>query len=59
VDAVWVRFPSLELEPLKQGYTRLDENHYKYEVPRLDYEATLEVDASGLILTYGKLWKRI
>jgi uncharacterized protein len=34
VNAVWVRFPSLELEPLRQQYTRHDENHYRYQVPQ-------------------------
>lgn len=58
-DAVWVRFPSLTLERLKQRYTRTGERCYHYEAPELDFEATLEVDPYGLITKYGELWKRI
>jgi len=58
-EAVWVRFPSLKLERLKQRYSRLSGRCYKYEAPTLGFEALLEVDESGLIGKYGELWTRI
>lgn len=57
--AVWVLFPRLKLEPLKQRYTRIGEMCYRYEVPELAFEAQLEVDNDGLIVKYGDLWMRI
>ncbi|MEJ7847178.1 MAG: putative glycolipid-binding domain-containing protein [Pyrinomonadaceae bacterium] len=33
VRAAWLRFPSFELEPLEQTYTRLDESTYRFKVP--------------------------
>jgi hypothetical protein len=57
--AVWLRFPSLTLERLKQQYTRISDRRYRYEAPDLGFEAQLEVDADGLIVKYGDLWMRI
>jgi hypothetical protein len=57
--AVWVRFPSLRLERLKQRYTRIGESCYRYEAPELAFEAQLEVDEARLIVKYGDLWMRI
>lgn len=57
--AVWVRFPSLTLEPLRQRYTRLSSRLYRYEAPSLGFEAQLEVYDDGLIVKYGELWMRI
>ncbi len=59
LDGIWVRFPSLKLERLRQRYTRLSSGCYKYEAPALGYEACLEVDDAGLIVNYGNLWTRI
>jgi hypothetical protein len=58
-NAIWVRFPSLKLERLRQRYTRLSGECYKYEAPALGYEAHLEVDKAGLIVNYGNLWTQI
>jgi hypothetical protein len=59
LDAVWVRFPSLKLEPLSQRYTRLNDRCYKYQAPTLGYEALLEVDNERLIVKYDDLWIRV
>lgn len=57
--AVWLRFPSLTFERLKQQYTRIGDRRYRYEAPELGFEAQLEVDEDGLIVKYGELWMRI
>lgn len=31
VKAAWLKFPSFELEPLSQVYSRIDESTYRYE----------------------------
>ncbi|MGI0049190.1 MAG: putative glycolipid-binding domain-containing protein [Nitrososphaera sp.] len=59
VDAVWVRFPSLALERLQQRYTRIGRNRYRYEYRSVGYQAELEVDESGLVVSYGNLWSRV
>lgn len=59
LDTVWVRFPSLKIERLKQRYTRLSSECYKYEAVPLNYEARIEVDEAGLIIKYAELWKRM
>ena len=57
--AVWLRFPNLTLERLKQQYTHISDRRYRYEAPELAFEAQLEVDEDGLIVKYGDLWMRI
>jgi uncharacterized protein len=59
VDAVWVRFPSLKLELLQQRYTRISHRLYKYECPSTGYQSQLEVDGSGMVVSYGDLWHRV
>ncbi len=58
IDAVWVRFPGLTLEPLHQRYTRLDALRYRYENPGSGFTAVLQVDDAGLIVDYGEIWRR-
>jgi hypothetical protein len=55
--AAWVRFPSLDLEPLDQTYERLSETSFRYRSG--DFEAELEVDDDGLVVRYGDLWERV
>lgn len=66
VTAAWVRFPSLEVAPLPQRYTRLDAEHYRYEsgsgleqgeAPA--FAAELLVDDAGLVVDYGAIWQRV
>ncbi len=66
VTAAWVRFPSLEVKPLAQRYTRLDAEHYRYEsgiglesgnAP--SFVAELLVDDSGLVIDYAAIWQRV
>lgn len=59
IDAVWVRFPSLRLEPIQQRYTRLGPTLYRYENPSSGFAADLEVDEFGLVVRYGDLWRRV
>ncbi len=59
VTAVWVRFPSLTIEPLPQRYTRLGERHFRYESAGGAFVADLEVDDAGLVVTYEGGWRRI
>ena len=57
VTAAWLRFPSFQLEPLPQRYTRIDETHVHYQSLISNFEALLTVDESGLVLDYPGGWK--
>jgi hypothetical protein len=59
VDTVWVRFPSLTTEMLRQRYTRIDRTRYRYEYLSTGYQAALEVDEFGLVVSYGDQWRRV
>jgi hypothetical protein len=58
VTAAWVRFPALTIEPLRQRYTRLDTNRYRYESDT-GFSAELIVDEMGLVIEYPPGWERV
>lgn len=53
--AVWVQFPELKLEILRQTYIRLDRSTYEYRSAG-GFQAELTVDESGIVTRYGDLW---
>lgn len=66
MTAAWVRFPSLEVAPLTQRYTRLDAQRYRYEsgaglesgnTPA--FTAELLVDDADLVIDYENIWQRV
>jgi len=57
--AAWVQFPSLDVLPLVQTYTRTGEREYTYSAPALDFTARLTFDAHGVCESYGDLWTRV
>lgn len=59
VTAAWVKFPELTVSPLRQRYTRLAENLYRYDSLESGFTAELMVDADGLVVEYGSIWRRI
>jgi uncharacterized protein len=57
VDAVWLRFPGLTVEPLHQCYTRIAANRYRYE-SGASFQATLDVDDDGIVIRYENGWEQ-
>ena len=57
VRAAWLRFPSFELEPLEQVYTRKSAFVYNYQ-SKSGFEKDITVDDFGLVVNYGDLWQR-
>jgi hypothetical protein len=57
VTAAWVRFPSLDVQPLVQTYTRLSEFEYRYQSP--NFETRVLVDDLGLVVEYERGWARV
>jgi hypothetical protein len=58
VTAAWLRFPELEVQPLHQKYTRLDQNLYRYESRNGSFAADIQVDDLGLVVVYPGGWER-
>ena len=58
IIATWIQFPSFEIKPLEQLYTRIDENSYLYE-SGTNFKAKLLVDEKKIVIDYPKYWKLI
>lgn len=56
VKAAWLRFPSFELEPLVQVYTRLDEFRYRYSSSGGEFVRDLTVNEVGFVTDYPGFW---
>ena len=56
-NAAWLRFPSFELEPLSQIYTRRDEFTYRYSSAGGTFTRDLKVNEVGLVTNYPGLWR--
>lgn len=46
----WIRFPGLNVEPLKQSYERISELKYIYSSG--NFKAVLETDETGFVTNY-------
>lgn len=57
VKAAWLRFPSFDLEPLSQVYSRLDEFTYRYSSNGGKFVRDLTVNEFGLVTNYPGLWQ--
>ena len=59
VNAAWVKFPELTVEPLPQRYLRTDEGRYRYQSRGGDFTADIDVDEMGIVVRYPPLWERV
>ncbi len=59
VEALWIRFPDLQIDQLSQTYQRSGPGAYRYESNGGAFAAELEVDSEGVVVTYGDLWERV
>lgn len=57
VNAAWLPFPALELEPLAQVYRRVAESMYRYESGGGRFERSLEVNDAGFVTSYPGMWE--
>jgi uncharacterized protein len=56
--AAWVKFPELTIQLLRQRYTRLVKNTYRYE-SNTGFSAEIVVGDLGLVTAYPGGWERI
>ncbi|MDQ4079666.1 MAG: putative glycolipid-binding domain-containing protein [Gemmatimonadota bacterium] len=59
VNAAWVKFPELAVEPLRQRYVRTDERRYRYASRGGEFTADIDVDEMGIVVRYPPLWERV
>ncbi|WP_341870963.1 putative glycolipid-binding domain-containing protein [Corallococcus llansteffanensis] len=59
IQAAWVRFPSLDVTPARQGYARVGPARYRYESLSSGFNAMLDVDADGLPVEYAGVWRQV
>ena len=55
IETAWLRFPGLDLIRGAQTYERVADRSWRYR--SAGFEAPIEVDAAGLVATYGGYWQ--
>ncbi len=59
IAAAMITFPDLRVGRVRQRYTRLTENRYRYENVNSSYSTEIEVDELALVTSYAGGWERI
>lgn len=59
INAAWVKFPALTVEPSLQRYERRGDVDYRYVNVASGFAAALTVDDLGLPVSYQAIWTRI
>lgn len=57
VPVAWLDISAGTLEILHQRYERLSAEMYRYQAPRFDYNAELQISAAGFVERYPGLWE--
>jgi hypothetical protein len=63
IDVAYIRVPELSVEAVQQRYTCLAQSdngaRYRYEGLGTDFRTELDVDASGFVLDYPDIFRRV
>ena len=59
IAVLYFDLPAMDVKPVKQRYTRLAEDRYKYESLSSGFTAELLVDEGGLVINYPQIWERL
>ncbi len=59
IPAAWMTFPDLEIHPVRQIYTRLARDRYRFEAPHNGFVAEITVDDDGIVVDYPEYWTRM
>lgn len=59
VRAAWLKFPSLELEPLEQKYARIDDTTIRYESSGGKFVRDLKINDAGIVIEYPDFWSAL
>ena len=58
IKVIYINILEQELKPVEQIYKRLSKTKYLYQNVPNDFEAEIEVDESGFVVSYPSLFKR-
>lgn len=58
IQVIYFDLLEQQIKPVRQKYTRLSNTEYHYENVPNDFEATIQVDESGLVVDYPLLFER-
>ena len=58
IKVIYINILEQELKPVEQVYKRLSKTKYLYQNVPNDFEAEIEVDESGFVVSYPSLFKR-
>ena len=58
INALWVQFPSFEIKPFTQKYTRIGEKKYLYET-LTGFKAELKTNEFNFVEDYSPYWKML
>ena len=59
IRVLYIRVPTLEIEPWDQRYTGLAADRVRYESIGSDFMRELEIDVDGLVVNYPGLFRRV
>ncbi|WP_028544860.1 putative glycolipid-binding domain-containing protein [Paenibacillus taiwanensis] len=59
IDAAWIRFPALSIQPMKQQYECVSANTYIYKSIESGYTARVNTDDNGIVMDYEGEWQRV
>ena len=59
IPVAWMTFPDLEVRPVRQRYSRLSNDNYRYEGLHNGFIAEFDVDELGFVLNYPGFWERV
>lgn len=59
IRVIYIDVLAGQVKPVEQRYEKLSSTQYKYENIPNDFEATISIDESGLVIAYPALFKQI
>jgi hypothetical protein len=59
ITVLYFDLPAMDVKPVRQRYTRLADDRYRYESLTREFSVELEVDEDGLVKDYPGIWERI
>jgi uncharacterized protein len=59
IDVLYINIFEDEIKPLKQWYTKLGDELYRFEGVAKDFKVEIKVDEEGLVIDYPELFSRI
>jgi len=59
ITVIYFNLPKPEFKPVRQRYTNLGNNFYKYENLESGFTSVLETDKDGIVINYPGIWHQV